>query len=166
MVTYACCDRSLLFTLFKLGSKMLSHAIYSLVKWLRALVLNHRLGKRWVRTGYPFITADLLPLTMLWNVPNSVRLRLIYSIEVTGDLDESCKTSLGRRWMCVPNWTCVQAANVAKSPSERIIFHGLIHWFSLPSFNEIKYQLCIIIDEWLKVLSIQFEDISLQLKQK
>ena len=36
--------------------------------------------------GYPVTSGDLLPGNMLWKVPNLLRIRPLYRIEVTGDL--------------------------------------------------------------------------------
>ena len=55
-----------------MGSKVHSHEIYPVVTCLRAI---------WYIT-----TGDLLPGNMVWNVPNSVRIGPIFSIEVTVDL--------------------------------------------------------------------------------
>ena len=81
MLTDACCYNWLLFTLFKLGSKMHSRDICPVVKCLLV---------KW----YPVTTGDLLPRNM-WNVPNLVR--IVLSCDLTwilpGDELESCTES-------------------------------------------------------------------------
>ena len=75
MDTYECCDKSLLFNLFKLATfgKVI------------ACGLSRNLGELCIGTGYPVVTVVLLLGNMFGNVPNLVRIEPIYIIEVTGD---------------------------------------------------------------------------------
>ena len=129
------CNKS--FTLFKLGSKMHGHSIYS-GKITTCGPASWENAASGLDNQSPL--GDLLPRNMMWNV--SVRLKLcVLCANRTDllhrcqwwpltwrDLDERCtKSSLGMRRMHVPNWTCVRAANRAESHSGRITFLGLIH---------------------------------------
>ena len=83
-VTYACYDKSLLLTLFKLVSKM--HTWHPPSNKGTTCGPSSKPGERCVWTGRPVPAGDLFTGTTLRNVPNSARIGPIYSIEVTLDL--------------------------------------------------------------------------------
>ena len=73
MVTHACCNKALLFNLFKLGPKMLNHAIYYVAQVGITLSHDWTLSVLW--------PSNLLSGNMFWNVhsANLVRIRSIFS---------------------------------------------------------------------------------------